>query len=347
MAIVTLRLAPVNAAPSARPAACQDCGSPLLQRWGCQTRRVRDPQVREVVVHRFRCSACHRTFRHSPTGVTRASFTQRGHQLLALMWTLGLSLRSVVCIAQAFALPLCHMTVARAVQQQAQLRQRDRLTGPVRVLGIDGTGARLAGRTDGVVVAVDLGRGVPVAVGVLEERDPQAVRAWLEPLVQDLGVVVVVTDDLASHAVVADALGVAHQVCQFHVRRWVGRAVRELRTTLGTEWQGVLDEVEQVIRTLPPDGGARLLALWQQIPPQRVRKGQPASALQHLKQLLLRLSQSWPRYRLAREHRQIPLTNNGCEQAIGRFKVRSRSVRGFKSMAGVAAAMLLCTRPLG
>jgi transposase-like protein len=227
------------------------------------------------------------------------------------------------------------------------LRQRDRAVGPVRVLGVDGTGVRLAGRTDGVVVAVDLGRGVPVAVGVLEERDPQAVRAWLEPLVQELGVVVVVTDDLASHAVVADELGLAHQVCQFHVRRWVGRAVRELRTTLGIEWQGVLDEVEQVIRTLAPDGGARLLALWQQIPPQRLRKGQPASALQHLKQLLLRLSQSWPRYRLALEHRQIPLTNNGCEQAIGRFKVRSRSVRGFKSMAGVAAAMLLCNRPLG
>lgn len=347
MAIVTLRLTPVNVAPSARPVACRYCASPLLQRWGSHTRCVRDPQVRAVVVHRFRCCACQRTFRQYPTGVTRASFTQRGHQLLALMWTLGLSLRSVARIAHAFALPLCHMTVARALRQQAQLRRRDRCAAPVRVLGIDGTGARMAGRPDGVVVAVDLGRGVPVAVGVLEERDPQAVRAWLEPLVRDLGVVVVVTDDLASHAVVADDLGLAHQVCQFHVRRWVGRAVRNLRTQLGTEWQAVLDEVETIVRTLPPDGGARLLVHWQQIPRERLRKGHPASARHQLKQLLLRLSQSWPRYRLALEHRQIPLTNNGCEQAIGRFKVRSGSVRGFKSRAGVEAAMLLCTGPLG
>jgi len=49
-----------------------------------------------------------------------------------------------------------------------------------------------------VLIAVDLGNGVPVAIGRVDESNPQAVRRFLEPLVQQLGVSVVVTDDLAS-----------------------------------------------------------------------------------------------------------------------------------------------------
>ena len=56
--------------------------------------------------------------------------------------------------------------------------------------------------------------------------------------------------------------------------------------------------------------------------------------LQIRRPLLIRLSQRWPRYRLVLAQAQSPHTNNGCEQALGRFNVRSRSVRGFKRVAG-------------
>jgi hypothetical protein len=38
------------------------------------------------------------------------------------------------------------------------------------------------------MVAVDLGNGEPVTVGYVDEKDPQAVKQFLEPLVQRLGV---------------------------------------------------------------------------------------------------------------------------------------------------------------
>jgi hypothetical protein len=42
-----------------------------------------------------------------------------------------------------------------------------------------------------------------VAVGYVEEHDPQAVRRWLEPIVQRLGVSVIVTEDMALYRTVA------------------------------------------------------------------------------------------------------------------------------------------------
>lgn len=32
-------------------------------------------------------------------------------------------------------------------------------------------------------------------------------------------------------------LGLEHQVCQFHVRRWVGRTLKQLRETVPKEYQ--------------------------------------------------------------------------------------------------------------
>jgi hypothetical protein len=63
---------------------------------------------------------------------------------------------------------------------------------------------RLGGET--YLIAVDLGNGQPVAVGHVDESNPQAVRRFLEPLVQRLGVRVIVTDDLVSFRKVADNL---------------------------------------------------------------------------------------------------------------------------------------------
>ncbi|HEV2122696.1 MAG TPA: hypothetical protein VGW38_07975, partial [Chloroflexota bacterium] len=84
-----------------------------------------------------------------------------------------------------------HQLTAEVRQQ----RQRQR----VRVLGLDGTGSRVAGQGTGLVVAVDLGTGVPVAVAELDEKEPAVVITWLGPLVAQLGVEVIVTDDLVHH----------------------------------------------------------------------------------------------------------------------------------------------------
>jgi hypothetical protein len=43
---------------------------------------------------------------------------------------------------------------------------------------------------------------------------------------------------------VAEKLNLRHQICQFHVRLWVGKALKELRETVPKDWQWILDEHE-------------------------------------------------------------------------------------------------------
>jgi len=206
---------------------------------------------------------------------------------------------------------------------------------PVRVLGLDGAYVRGWGDTRPVVVAVDLGTGQPVALGAVNEWDPQALRRFLAPLVKRLGVSVIVTDDLQTYRTVAEKLAVEHQVCQFHVRRWVGRAVRRLRDTVPKQWLWVLDEVETLIAELPVDGSRVLFELWKQVPPQRPSRDAALEPRDKLRSLLLRLSEHWHRYRVFDWHKDVPWTNNGTEQVIGRMKMRSRTVRGYKTRSGL------------
>jgi hypothetical protein len=125
--------------------------------------------------------------------------------------------------------PVSHMTLWRNLQEQADLLEKQRHWKSVGVLGIDGLYPLGKGRKQPVLIAVNLGTGQPVAIGHVNEYDPRAVRHFLEPLVKRLGVSVIVSDDLITYYRVAEKLGLEHQVCQFHVRRWVGRTHYQLR----------------------------------------------------------------------------------------------------------------------
>jgi transposase-like protein len=161
----------------------------------------------------------------------------------------------------AFGIGLSRMSIWRDVQQRADEMERERFWKPVRVAGVDGAYVRGWGKTQPVLVVVDMGTGEPVRVGYVDEKDPQAVKRFLEPLVNRLGISVIVTDDLASYKQVAEALQLEQQICQFHVRRWVGQAIHELKESLPSEWVGVDEEVRQILRDLPPEGDKRLVAI--------------------------------------------------------------------------------------
>jgi len=339
MPILTLRVPNVNLTPPARPAACPICGWKRLMRWGALTKAVRDPNVQQVSVHRYRCCRCHRTFRVYPAGVDRATQTLRLRHLAALTWALGLSLRSVVAVFAAFGTEVSRMSVWRDGQALTEQIGTQRHQQPVRILGLDGTGSRVRGRSTGIVMAVDLGTGMPVAVAELDEQKPDALLGWLGPLVRQLGVEVIVTDDLGSERRVAEDLGVFDQVCLWHVRRWVGRALAGLRPHLPA-WDGMIVEVGQLVQMLPADGAQRLLQLWAQLRAEGMAFRQ-RTAVDRLRQLIWHLHHGWPTYRLALERADVPATNNGTEQTIGRFKGRSKTMRGFKAWSGLERTMLL------
>jgi hypothetical protein len=60
--------------------------------------------------------------------------------------------------------------------------------------------------------------------------------------------------------------------------------------------------------------------------------------------MLIRISESWERYTTFFHDPGIPWTNNHTEQAIGRMKMRARTVRGYKTEQGMLNGLLLaCT----
>jgi hypothetical protein len=212
----------------------------------------------------------------------------------------------------------------------------------MRVLGIDGVYGRVAGKAHALTVAVDPGNGQLISLAEIDEHSVDQVVAWLKPWVEELGIQVLVSDDLSEAAQVAEQLGLQHQVCHFHLIRWVERMLRELQGEIQTEWHGVLERLRRLVKELPATGPAELFALYEELPAERKARGARASPLYRLRQLVLRLSEHWGRYRLYQERSDVPRTNNRTEQAIGRWRTRSRSVRGFKSASGLQSAFWVC-----
>ncbi len=186
-------------------------------------------------------------------------------KLVALIWVLGLSLRSTCTVLGAFGVSFLHMSVWRDLQEQAGLQRQRRQWLPTRVLGVDRAYVRCLDKNQSVLVAVDLGQREPEAIGYVDEDDPRAVQRFLRPLDERLGVSVFVTDDLLSFRTVTD------QLCG----------------------------------------------------------------------LLIRLSENWHRYRVFDCQPKVPWTNNDTEQIIGKLKMRSRTVRGYKSIRCKLTALLL------
>lgn len=340
MSIVTLRLPEVKRETGTRPGKCPYCKGTIMQGWGEVKKPVRDPRIRNVSVCRYHCCHCRRTFRHYPEGVDRADQTLRLRKLAALCWMLGLSYRGIATVFEAFGVTISHMSAWRDAQEMAQALKRSKRWKSVRVMGLDGAYVRGMGKTNPVLIAVDLGTGKPVEIGYVNERDPQAVRKWLEPIVKRLGVSVIVSDDLKAFQIVAEQLGLEHQVCQFHVRRWAGRDLKQLRETVPKEYLWVVEETKQLIDELPQDGSRRLFELWKEVKVRR--KGRDAlTPVDQLRNLLIRLSENWDRYCTFYWQNQVPWTNNGSEQVIGKMKIRSKSVRGYKSEQGMLNGLML------
>ena len=181
MSIVVLKLPNVKAAAEGRPTCCPVCKGETYQRWGGRVRTVKDPHLQQVVVYRYRCCTCRHIFRYYPEGVDQAQQTQRLGTLAAFGWVLGLSYRGIAALFQAFRVELSRMSAWCDTQERSEQFRKQRKWKPVRVLGLDGAWVRGWGEQRGVVVAVDLGEGQPVAVGYVDEKNPQALRKWLEP----------------------------------------------------------------------------------------------------------------------------------------------------------------------
>jgi transposase-like protein len=339
--MIVLQLSKVKRNRIKRPKQCPHCQGDTFQRWATEKRKIKDPKLRTVKVSRYKCTNCKRTFRHYPEGVTHAQQSEQMKQLAVICWTFGLSYRKIEVLLSAFGVSLSRMSGWRDVQAGAAAIRRKKAWKPARVVGIDG--AWVNGQ--GVMVAVDMGDGEPLEIGAVDEKDMVAVMRWLKRLKLQHNIGAIVTDDLAMYRTITGKLELGHQVCHFHLRRWVGRACWDLGNRLPEDWLWVVERIKVIMEDLPPDGGKQLLDLYKQLPG-HLKIGQERTPLDELRYLLIRLSENWEHYTTFFHDPGIPWTNNRTEQAIGRMKMRARTVRGYKTEQGMLNGLLLASTSL-
>lgn len=315
----------VKAAPVARPSSCPCCRSPLLHQHQRVGKTIIDTQIRQVVALRYRCLGCGRTFRHYPEGVCAYRQSQRLMGLAALLWALGLSMSATSHVLHALEAGIHKSSVLRDVHR-AGLRLRDRkLVGRVRVLGADETVMGIRGRATLLGFVSDAQTGKTIGIDLLLAADSRAFLRWLQPYVERLGVEVLISDDLNTYKPVVETLGIEHQLCLAHVRKWVTLRLQKI-----AGWEEEKALIRQLMRELPSGGGQALLSL-----ERRVRRSPP------LRRLVVDLMQRWPALLCHRRRQGVPSTNNRTEQAIGKSKVRYKTVRGYKSVRGALAGVAL------
>src|SRR5919106_951865 len=257
-----------------------------------------------------------------PEGVggDRHDQSQRLRALVALSWALGLSHQSVSYLLVALGASIAKMTSWRDVQEAGLgAARRLVLPEPVAVMGADETVLKVKGRQRVVGLVVEPGSGEVLGFELLTQQDSPAFIRWLKQYAQGLGVAVIVSDDLATYKPVVEELGVEHQVCLAHVRKNVKRRLQEIKG-----WAPEKEKIAELLQELPREGGLALMEL------EKVVRSVPK-----LRELVVELAQRWRSLVCYQGKPGVPRTNNRTEQGIGRSKIRYKTMRGFKSVAGM------------
>lgn len=366
---INLVIPTVNAAPPAhqRPRGCLHCGEPYLHRHGALTKPVRDHKLKEVIVQRYKCVSCKRTFRHYPPGITNKDQSQRTVVLAALMYGLGLSCSATSHLLGALGVDVSKITTWRDAQEAGEALRRKRPSGRVRILGADETVFGIRGRKVVVGFVVDAQSGKTLGFEVLFEGDGKAFKEWLEPYAKELGAEALVTDDNDSYGIAVAELGLSHQLCIAHVRKFVKRRSKSILEQAEREW-GEGEEAKEQYNKLEEDlkwlkglleelheEGERQIGqmhreyLWAQPPTRKeeeeegAKSKEKASCGYRMRMLTLELWQKWKKIRLHLREPELELdgTNNASERAIGRSKVRYKTMRGYKSEEGMSNGIVL------
>jgi hypothetical protein len=208
---------------------------------------------------------------------------------------------------------------------------------------------------------VDAQSGKTMGFEVLFEGDGQAFKKWLEPYVKEFGVEVLVTDDNDSYGVAASELGLSHQLCIAHVRKYVKRRSKSILEQAEGEWgeqeekykklEEDLKRLRGLLEELPEEGEKQIGQmhreyLWAQ-PPTRGEEGakakEKASCGYRMRMLTLELWNKWQKIQLYLRRPELSLdgTNNASERSIGRSKVRYKTMRGYKSVEGMSNGVVL------
>jgi hypothetical protein len=162
--------------------------------------------------------------------------------LAALMYGLGLSCSAASHLLGALGAQIGKTSVWRDAQEAGEALREKRPVGKARVLGADETIFKLKGKEVVVGFVVDGASGKTLGFEVLFEGDGRAFREWLELYAREMGAEVLISDDNDSYGMAAAELGLSHQLCVAHVRKYVAKRANSIFEQAEKEWGEQEDE---------------------------------------------------------------------------------------------------------
>lgn len=293
-------------------------------------RTISDTKVEQVFQQRLRCAFCGTTWTLYSQGI--APGRQRSDRLIGmgvLLYMLGLSYRSVERFLYAMQWKGSKSGTERDVDRAGQKAKALHNQAPrlrVRVLGVDGTGAKMAGKNGGMLFFTDIEGRRLICVEPVKETDTKAVRQHVRRVMALVGAEQLRSDELSVYKHVVDEED--HKICLAHWLKSKCKRAADLARQFRAE--GMLYESETMLElkrllhekwSLPqlPEEVERLVRRFI-----NCRKGLLCKA----NQLLQHIERSWSS--ISRD--PADPTNNVTERIIGLdYKIRTKTMRGFKN----------------
>jgi transposase-like protein len=302
---------------------------------GLVHRAVSDLKVHTLAQRRMKCPWCDTTWTLRMDGVLAGHHrTRRLEGIGVVLYMLGLSYRAVEKFLPLLDCRGAKSSIERDVTSAGQRAGELHRQSPgvrVRVLGADGTGAAMAGRDAGVLFFVALD-GRLIGVEPLHEEQTRKVRTHVAKVFAEVGAQELRTDE---HSVYEGIVPEdRHKLCLTHWRKSKGKRAYDLyQQALFHECPleaQTMKELLELLRKKPrcptvPDELGPLVRRYI-----NARKGLPWK----VNQLLQHVERTWEKV----SDDPVDPTNNATERLIGlTFKIRSKTMRGFKAMHKVLA----------
>jgi hypothetical protein len=285
----------------------------------------------------MKCPWCQTTWTLRPAGV-QAGY-RRSRRLVGIgvvLYMFGLSYRAVETFVPLLDCRGSKSSIepdVRDAGQQARQLHRQAPGMRVRVLGADGTGAAMAGRDAGVLFFVGLeGGGRLIGVEPVHEEQTAQVRQHVQRVMAEVQARELRTDE---HSVYEGIVPEGrHRLCLTHWRKSKGKRAYDLHRQAMAEgaaleadtMRALLELLRQQPRapTVPEELGCLVRRYI------NARRGLPWK----VNQLLQHIERTWEKV----SDDPVDPTNNATERLIGlTFKIRAKTMRGFKAMPKVLA----------
>ena len=173
---------------------CPVCGGTRLQRWG-KIEQVKLNNGKIMSISRFRCFDCGHTYFDPNKKNVRQTYLDTIHAITGMIWFLGFSLREIETLFQRLDLEMSRSSIWRYGKRAA--RRLDSDDGKDQRFEIDPLYIPGVSEKLGVIVGLELSDGRQVVLGTLPECNPKIVKEYLEDLLTEAEVEIVIRGEKA------------------------------------------------------------------------------------------------------------------------------------------------------